>query len=234
MKKSICFVDDDPDEIERFRKYMGERYIIGAATMLEDALDQLQKQHVRKPDLFLLDLYYGPHTEEKKRAAIAAADDELSAMEAHLRALLLDAGQSPKEGFKLAERAHSKYSATPRIFFSRKAFLQDALEAQERGLAILEKPDPDDNDHGTTSKERYDAAFGRYSEEIARKLDRIVSQNTWWARYRQKIEGFSTGFFFFLSKIGWDLWKGSAHGAAVSVWIVSVAILALAWFTKRP
>ena len=52
--KSVCFVDDDKDEIRRFRQFMGDRYIVGTGTTLDDALQDLKNRKVRKPDLFVL------------------------------------------------------------------------------------------------------------------------------------------------------------------------------------
>jgi PleD family two-component response regulator len=60
MKKSILFVDDDSREVVRFREVMGTRFGIGAGITLEDALAELRNRGVTKPDLVLLDLYYGP------------------------------------------------------------------------------------------------------------------------------------------------------------------------------
>ena len=206
MKKTVCFVDDDNEEVRRFRKHMGDRYIVGAGVTLDDALKELKGKRVDRPDLFLFDLYYGPDTSQKERAEIAAADDQLCVAEEKFRQLLAAAKQSPEGGFKLADEAQRQYSGVPRAFFSRKAFLQDALRAQEVGVPLLKKPDPNPDDEGTTS-ERYDDAFRRHADEIVRSIDRIISLNTWWAQNRGRVEGFATGFFFFLVKVIWDLWK---------------------------
>jgi len=96
MKKAICFVDDDEDELSRFRENMDSRYIIGAGADLDAALNQLESNRVEKPDLFLLDLYYGPTVEVTLRNRIQEADKKLTAMEDEIRALLLEAKQSPE------------------------------------------------------------------------------------------------------------------------------------------
>jgi len=38
---------------------MKDHYIVGAGPTLDKALAELEEQRVKKPDLFLLDLYYG-------------------------------------------------------------------------------------------------------------------------------------------------------------------------------
>jgi len=192
-KRAICFVDDDEEEIRRFRKYMGDRYIIGAGRTLNDALKELQGQGRRKPDLFLLDLYYGPSTKEDMRARISDAYEKLSAEGMKLQVQLLQAGQSTKGGFQLAEEAQQKHKNVARVFFSRKAFVKDCEEAHERGIAVLKKPDPGEEDSGRTRADRYDAAFRRHLDEIFRHIDRMMDQSTWWMRHRQLVAGFGLG-----------------------------------------
>lgn len=201
MKKSVCYVDDDQDEIKRFRDNLGDRYIIGAGTTLADALKELNKNHISKPDIFLLDLYFGPRPDEKKRRAMLKADEELVKMERKVRELLVSSGQSPKEGFSLAEEASATYPRVPRVFFSRRAFLEDVMEAEEKGLKLLEKPDPEDD-------EDYDGAFKRSADLIGGKIDRIIKLNGFWARYRGRIEGFLVGLLLFVVKIGWETLTG--------------------------
>lgn len=120
---------------------------------------------------------------------------------------------------------------TPRIFFSRKAFLQDALRAHENGLSVLEKPDPDEVDQHTPNP--YDSAFRRNGEQLARYLDRIIARNGWWRRNREFLGGFATGFFFFLLKLALDLWKGQFPVAAVLISCLSLAVFPFIWLTKR-
>jgi hypothetical protein len=233
MKKAVCFVDDDAEELERFRESTKEHHIVGAGTTLDKALDELRAQRVKRPDLFLLDLYYGPHTNEAKRAEISALDGQLTALEAKMRALLVEAGQSPQGGFDLAGEVHKRFPGIPRVFFSRKAFLEDALRAQKEGLPLLEKPDPNADDTGVTEKERKDSASKRHADQIKRFLDGRIDLNTWWVRNRQKVESFATGFFFFFVKIVWDLFKGNTHSAELLVWVGLLVVACYALFFRN-
>lgn len=79
---------------------------------LDDALQELEDRRIPKPDLFLLDLYYGPDTTPQMRDEIAAADERLATAEAEVRRLLVECGQSPDAGFKLAAEAHRRYPST--------------------------------------------------------------------------------------------------------------------------
>src|SRR5258708_4061741 len=144
-QKSIGYVDDDRDEIGRFLAHMGQRFIIGAGVTVDEAMKALEEKGIAKPDLFLLDLYYGPQTNATQRQQIEIVDRELSVAEARVRDLLVKAGQSPRGGQDLEEEVAHRCPGVPRAFFSRKAFLQDALDAYERGLPLLAKPDPDPN-----------------------------------------------------------------------------------------
>lgn len=231
MKKAICFVDDDNEEIHRFREFLQDRYIIGAAVSIDDALDELRNKRVSKPDLFVLDLYYGPEVQDNVRQEIAETDERIQALETHMQGLLARAGQSPEGGFRLAEQARARYPQAPRIFFSRKAFLRDALRAYETGLRILEKPDPDEVDRGTDNP--YDSAFRRHADELARFMDRIINLNSWWMRYREWLGAFSLGLFFFLAKVGWDLWKMQSGISLAVVLSLSILALAIAWSGRR-
>jgi hypothetical protein len=233
MKKAVCFIDDDADELHRFREFMKEHYIVGVGTTLDKALDELEAHRVKKPDLFLLDLYYGPHTNEEKRAEIAALDNQLSGLEARMRALLIESGQSPQGGFDRAAEVHKRFPGIPRVFFSRKAFLEDALRAQNEGLPLLEKPDPDAQDIGVTEKDRKDAAFERHAEQIKGFLDGRINLNTWWVRNRQKVESFATGFFFFFVKIVWDLFKGNTNATEVFIWVGLLVVACYALFFRN-
>lgn len=178
MKKSICYVDDDREEVRRFSEVLRERYIVGAGATLDEALEQLRQQRVRKPDIFVLDLYYGPEMQDGVRQQIAEIDDRIQELEQQIRALLIQSQQSPDGGFGLAEEARARFPQTPMLFFSRKAFLQDALTSYERGLRVLEKPDPNQTDR--VAPDPYLAAFQRHADNVSRSLDRIINTNTWW------------------------------------------------------
>jgi PleD family two-component response regulator len=57
-KKAICLIDDDPDEIKRFRTSLAPRFIVGARASIASALEDLRAREHERPDLFLLDMYY--------------------------------------------------------------------------------------------------------------------------------------------------------------------------------
>ena len=133
-RKAVCFVDDR-DEIRRFRDNMSDSFIVGVGLSPNEALGGLQG----KPDVILLDLYYGPETPPALRAEIEEADEQLTRSEERVRILLAKAGQSPDSGFDLAQTLKKRYRGVPIAFFSRKAFLKDALRAQKAGYPLFEE-----------------------------------------------------------------------------------------------
>jgi CheY-like chemotaxis protein len=57
--RSLCFIDDDPAELARFKKAMGKEYSVGVGTSLTRALDDLEQvQSSRHVDLYVLDMYF--------------------------------------------------------------------------------------------------------------------------------------------------------------------------------
>ena len=184
---SVCYVDDDPDDVRRFRTLMQDRYTIGAGHTLPDALGELKQRRIKRPDIFLLDLYYGPNTDDEKHAEIAESYEELSKKVKELQVLLVQAGQSPNGGFDLVDQVRKKHESVSLAFFSRKASMEDAERAHRQKVPVLKKPDPDDSDEGTMAQ-RYDMAFRRHRDELARQIDGIIDRNTFWARNSRWIE----------------------------------------------
>lgn len=235
MKKKprICFIDDDQGELARFQEVMSDRYSVGTGPVLEDALLALNG---KRPDFFLLDLVYGKAMPASVMGAIYVADEALTKAEEEIRQLLCAAGQSAEGGFDLARRVQEMYPGVPRAFFSRKAFLGDALKAHELGLPVLEKPDPDESDAGTED-ERYRSALARSKNILAARINGMIASNKWWARNREWVRGFALGVFFALFELGRDLWRdaaGSRWQVEGSVALAMLIVLAFAWPKRWP
>jgi hypothetical protein len=200
---SVCYVDDDPDDVRRFRALMQGRYTIGAGHTLPDALGELKQRGIKRPDIFLLDLYYGPNTNDDKHAEIAESYEGLSKKAKELQVLLIQAGQSPNGGFDLVEQVRQKHKSVSLALFSRKASMEDAERAHRQKIPVLKKPDPDDSDKGTRAQ-RYDMAFQRHRDELARQIDGIIGRNTWWARHARWIEWIIAFLLGLASNAAWS------------------------------
>ena len=65
-KYALCFVDDDPDELARFKKFLGKHYFIGVGTTPARAMRDLKKTYNGKVDLFVLDMFFPTKVNSEK------------------------------------------------------------------------------------------------------------------------------------------------------------------------
>jgi CheY-like chemotaxis protein len=178
----VCFVDDDPEEIRRFRRYLEGRFLVGAGTSLPEALEDLRKQGRDAPDVFALDLYFPrgePNTPEE-RAELGRAWSRFLEARAELLGVLGRLRQSPEGGFVLARQLTERFPGIPVAFFTRKGTLEDAIQALEEGAAaIVKKPDPTANvSTAGATPEAYDAAFERDLPKVVQGLERALGRRT--------------------------------------------------------
>jgi CheY-like chemotaxis protein len=180
--ESVCFVDDDPEELRRFRQLLGRRFVVGGGTSLEAALADLRSQGLERPDVFALDLYFaeGAPSTEAERAELARAWARFLEAKEELGATLARLRQSPTGGLALARRVGREVPGVPVAFFTRKGTLEDALEGLEAGAsAIVKKPDPDARERQAWPVgEALDAALARELPKVVRGLERALAGPT--------------------------------------------------------
>jgi DNA-binding response OmpR family regulator len=148
-KRRLCVVDDDPEELRRFREYMETRFIIGAGTSLDAALEDLRRQGHSSPDLYVLDLYFpqGGTSTQEQLEDLANARKRLLDSHADFASLLAKLGQAPQGGFRLAGRLSRFGQRAPFVFFSRKATAEDVVQGLDIGaLRVIKKQDPTADD----------------------------------------------------------------------------------------
>lgn len=226
-KKRICFVDDDRLELARFSSALENHYDIGTGGTLDDAIQDLEsKFKAKKPDLFLLDMYLGPSISEEDRAEIAKADYEVTKAEGKLRERLLKAGIVAEKGFELAEKVRTRFSHAQiaSAFFSRKAFLNDALAAQKKGLPVVEKPDPGPADKGS-EEEQYNSAMNRSADLLREEFEGIISRASWWYRHRAVLSSFASGLCFVFVPM---FFEALSHTPSGLDWVRAAILLLLA------
>ncbi|HUL79534.1 MAG TPA: response regulator [Vicinamibacteria bacterium] len=175
---AVCFVDDDPEEVRRFRDLLGGRLLVGAGTSLSGALEDLRGQGREQPDAFVLDLYFpesGTGTVED-RAELTRAWDRFLEAQAEIRKVLERLGQSREGGLALARRIRAEFPGVPFAFFTRKGTLEDAIAALEVGAAsIVKKPDPGPRERrGRSTAEAYDLALARDLPRVVRGIKRAL------------------------------------------------------------
>jgi CheY-like chemotaxis protein len=172
-------VDDDPEEVRRFRRFLASRFVVGAGTSLPAALADLRAQGRERPDVFALDLYFpeGEPNTDDERAELARAWVRFLEAKAELTAVLERLRQSPEGGLALAGRIAADFPGVPVTFFTRKGTLEDAIAALEAGVAaIVKKPDPDDHERaGWSTADACDAAFARELPKVVQGLERALA-----------------------------------------------------------
>jgi hypothetical protein len=142
-KFALCFIDDDSDELSRFKTYLEKYYFIGTGTTLERAISDLRKTYKGKVDLFVLDMYFPlKENSDAERELLDQTWEKFRAAESELKSVLAHMQQTFNGGRNLARQAKSR--RTPFVFFTRKGNLIDAIEAYEDtgALSVIKKPDP--------------------------------------------------------------------------------------------
>jgi len=197
-KRRLCFVDDDPQEIRRFRENMTPRFIVGAGTSRNAALEDLRSQGHSSPDLWILDLYFpeGGTSTPEQLDALASARQRLLDSQAEFASLLASLGQSPRGGLRLADQLYRFGRRAPFAFFSRKATAEDVVQALDVGaLRVIKKPDPTADERGAARSltDAYDSALSRSSHDVARDIEDAITRSTFWWKHREAIVAFLVG-----------------------------------------
>jgi DNA-binding NtrC family response regulator len=190
--KSICFVDDDPEEVRRFRDNLKARYRVGAGTSIDQAFEDLKKNGGKRPKLFLFDLYYptGPLSTKTELEELAHARQEFLKAEARFREVLCKLRQSSDGGFRLARIVRKR--RIPFAFFTRKGTLEDAIAAYEGGaLSVIKKPDP--NEDQNKLENPLDLAFSSNVDNLNRAIEEALTRTTLWWKYKKVIVGIVIG-----------------------------------------
>lgn len=199
-RRSLCFIDDDPAELVRFKKAIGDEYSVGAGTNLTRALNDLKTvQGSTRVDLFVLDMYFpreGTNTPEEL-SKLGQAWDQFRRAEAALRTVLTDLGQGIEGGLKLANEVKSRgwHAKTPFVFFTRKGNLLDAITAYEQteALSVIKKSDPRDQFDETNRSDAYDKAMIDDSSSLVRALNSAIRRASFSYRHKAHIQGFLIG-----------------------------------------
>ena len=232
-KRSLCFVDDDPDELARFKQAMSAEYLVGVGTDPTRALDDLHRvQGGKRVDLWVLDMYYprqGANTRDELDK-LGRAWDAFRRAEIAFQRVLSDLGQNIDGGLKVAHDVKSQggLSTTPFVFFTRKGSVFDAVTAFEQGaLTVVKKPDPRGDFDTANRKEAYDKAMIEDRDSLIRTFNRAITNANFWIRHKAHFQGFIVGS---ASSLLASAVYGLGVFATIAVWISAVAFFAwLVW-----
>jgi hypothetical protein len=220
---AVCFVDDDPTEISRFKANLGSRFVLGCGTSISNALEDLEKQGRAKPNLFLLDMYHAesaPSVDEAGTKLHQARVKFLKA-EAEFYKTLASLRQTSEGGFRNLRDIRSRFRF-PRIavaFFTRKGTIDNAIKAYEDEIQcpVIKKPDPNPTEAADVTENSlpnlYDVAFTRDSARVIADIERVIQRSTFTARNR-------------------DLLIGAGIGAVVGYITSILSSLTLSWLCK--
>lgn len=187
-KYSLCFVDDDEHELNKFKAAFESEFYVGIGTDLGKAEANLREVLPRrkfnfwrpKVHLYVLDMYYptGTTNNSEQRANLAKALGDCCKANRHLKTVLAELHQTFDDGRDQATRVKRRgfVRKTPFVFFTRKGHLEDCVLAYEqvRPMAVIKKPDP--WDEADVSEEAKDNALFSSRDTIAKKL-RIAIDN---------------------------------------------------------
>lgn len=201
-KHVLCFIDDDPEELRRFRENLKNDLVVATGTSISEAVGDLKAKGFEKPDLFLLDLYYpeGPTSSPRELEDLAAARLEFLKAQARFLSVLASLRQSSRGGFRLAKDVWKQYR-TGFAFFTRKGTLEDAIEGIDAGaVRIIKKPDPSESElQANPLSAAYDLAIETNRHHAIRDVEDAVKLSTWWWKHKEAVFAYFVGF---LSSLG--------------------------------
>jgi CheY-like chemotaxis protein len=202
IEHAVCLIDDDPEELRRFRDNLKDYFIIGTGTSLREAMDDLRKKGRRKPDLFLLDMYYpeGSTSTPDELSTLAGARQEFLKAQATFLSVLASLRQSSRGGHRLANELRKRYQIGY-AFFTRKGTLEDGIEALDNGaVRLIKKPDPSQSElDGNTLAGAYDMALKNKARDVVRDIEDAIRLSNWWWKHREAVFAYAVGF---LSSLG--------------------------------
>ncbi len=144
MKRTVCFIDDDPAELSRFKNAMQNHYEVIAGVSYKECQDQLGERKLEKPELWVLDLFFpkdGVTNTPEQRSEMNQKYHKLSEDIRRFRSFLERIGQGPSGGLELFDKC--KKDRRPVVFLTRKGTLEDATQCIDKGAErVLKKPMP--------------------------------------------------------------------------------------------
>lgn len=189
--KIICFIDDDENELERFRKIMENDYNCIIGQSYKDCVAKLENAGLKKPHLWIVDLFFPKEGNQNSLEEIQEMNDRYAKLRKEtldFRNYLNNINQDNEGGLRLLERCKKNYHA-PVIMFTRKGTLDDAILCMDKGAdAILRKPMPDKwSENRNEQKDALDQAMLDCKKNLIDKFEEVIERNKWWHRYKAKL-----------------------------------------------
>lgn len=173
----ICFVDDDPMEVEVFERVFGDQYQVFAASSITDIEKEIGAAGV-SPNLFVLDLYFptGRDATEAERIEMIRLKQKVDDAQQTLTSYLSTIGQGREGGLQLLEVVQKKFPSVPVTFFTRKGTIDDVVACLDAGaLYVLKKPQPNSIDPDGNIVEEMEIAARDSKQFLSSQFDRLLS-----------------------------------------------------------
>jgi CheY-like chemotaxis protein len=170
-------VDDDPVEVEVFRRVFGDEFEVVASTGLDAVLERLREVGNR-PRLFVLDLYFPRDREstQAERARMIKLKEDVEQAQRRLSEYMSSIGQDRSGGVGLLEQVRKKCPGVPVVFYTRKGTLEDAIYCRGRGADnVLIKPAPESFDETGDVRAQLEESAVAHKVELAREFNRLAS-----------------------------------------------------------
>ena len=177
----ICFIDDDPVEVDVFKKVFGEDFSVIASTKLTSILEQLESTK-KRPRLFVLDLYFpkGRESSQAERAQMIKLLGKVEDAQRELSEYLFTIGQDKSGGIEMLRRVREKYPSVPIVFYTRKGTLEDAICCKREGAEdVLRKPPPENFDETGDIKQQLEETALKHRDTLAHEFNRLVCTSGW-------------------------------------------------------
>ena len=161
----VCFIDDDVDEICRFKDAMNGYFKVSYGRNLSESEEYIKNRKLSSPKLWILDMYMPSKSEfSSSKPDILKINRRYNDLNEHInryRTFLTELKQDTSKAIDIHNKLKSKRRSI--IYLTRKGTLEDALMALENGAnGVLKKPMPNTSDwpqDPKAVKELLDTAF---------------------------------------------------------------------------
>lgn len=175
----ICFIDDDPEEVEIFKDVFKDNFLIFASSRSKPVLDELKASRNR-PNLFVLDLYFpkGRDSTPEERNKMILLQQKVIQAQKDLSDYLSIIGQGRQGGIDLIQDVREQYPTLPIVFYTRKGTLEDVDECREAGSSyVIKKPQPEKLDTTIDVYDQIQKVTREHKNALVKQFERFASSN---------------------------------------------------------
>lgn len=186
----ICFVDDDPVEVEIFQRVFGVRYQVYASTNLNDLAAEIRASGLR-PNLIVLDLYFpvGRNSTVDERIQMINLKQRVDDAQRELTKYLAEIGQGREGGLQLFKEARQMFPGTPISFFTRKGTIDDVVACLDAGAVhVLKKPQPNILNPNADLLPQLEQAARDSMQSLSTQLDRLLASDGFFQKVKNALK----------------------------------------------